>query len=94
MSAEELAGTCRKYVHIEVTDTSALARVLDSMNLKYKMISSETTDMFAKVNVTQLAAALAKENCDVLSLQEKDENWKSYYISLTGGGNHAGHYYS
>jgi ABC-2 type transport system ATP-binding protein len=39
--------------------------------------------------VTQLAGALAKENCDVLSMQEKDESLESYYISLVGGGDHA-----
>jgi ABC-2 type transport system ATP-binding protein len=41
------------------------------------------------VNVTQLAAALAKENCEVLSMQEHDETLESYYLSLVGGGDHA-----
>jgi ABC-2 type transport system ATP-binding protein len=45
--------------------------------------------VFAKVNVTQLAAALATENCEVLSMQEHDESLESYYISLVGGGDHA-----
>ena len=43
---------------------------------------------FAKINVTQLTIALAKEHCEVLSMQEKDESLESYYISLVGGGNH------
>jgi ABC-2 type transport system ATP-binding protein len=59
------------------------------MNLEYKIISTTTADVFAKVNVTQLAAALAKENCEVLSMQEHDETLESYYISLVGGGDHA-----
>ena len=82
-------AVCRKCVRMEVTDTVALARVLDSMKLEYKIISETTADVFAKVNVTQLAVALAKENCEVLSMQEKDESLESYYISLVGGGNHA-----
>jgi ABC-2 type transport system ATP-binding protein len=89
LSAEELDAVCRKCVRMEVTDTKALARVLDSMNLEYKIISTTTADVFAKVNVTQLAAALAKENCEVLSMQEHDETLESYYISLVGGGDHA-----
>jgi ABC-2 type transport system ATP-binding protein len=89
LSAEELEQISRKCVRMEVTDTKALARVLDSMNLEYKIISKTTADVFAKVNVTQLAAALAKENCEVLSMQEKDESLESYYISLVGGGDHA-----
>ena len=56
-----------------MTDTSTLARVLDSMNLEYKIISATTVDVVAKINVTQLTVVLAKENCDVLSMQEKDD---------------------
>jgi len=83
LSAEELDTVCRKCVRMEVTDTSTLARVLDSMNLEYKIISA------TKINVTQLTVVLAKENCEVLSMQEKDESLESYYISLVGGDNNA-----
>ena len=89
LSAEELDAACRKCVRIEVSDTAVLARVLDSMNLEYKIISATTADVFAKINVSQLTARLAKENCEMLSMQEKDESLESYYISLVGGGNHA-----
>lgn len=89
LSAEELEATCRKCVRMEVTDTTAMARVLDSMKLEYKIISATTAEVFAKVNVTELTIALAKENCDVLSMQEKDESLESYYISLIGGGGNA-----
>jgi ABC-2 type transport system ATP-binding protein len=89
LSAEELDAVCRKCVRMEVTDTKVLARVLDAMNLEYKIISETTADVFAKVNVTRLSAALAKENCEVLSMQEHDESLESYYISLVGGVDHA-----
>ena len=89
LSAEELDAAYRKCVRMEVSDISALARVLDTMKLEYKIISETAADVFAKVNVTQLAVALNKENCEVLSMQEKDESLESYYISLVGGGDHA-----
>lgn len=89
LSASELEAACRKCVRMEVSDTKVLAHVLDSMNLEYKIISETTADVFAKINVTQLTLVLAKENCEVLSMQEKDESLESYYISLVGGGNHA-----
>ena len=89
LSAEELDAACRKCVRIEVSDTAVLARVLDSMNLEYKIISATTADVFAKINVSQLTARLAKENCEMLSMQEKDESLESYYISLVGGGSNA-----
>ena len=89
LSAEELDAACRKCVRMEVSNTTVLARVLDSMNLEYKIISANAADVFAKVNVTRLAVALAEENCEVLSMQERDESLESYYISLIGGGSNA-----
>lgn len=86
LSAKELEAACRKCIRMEVTDIKALARVLDGMELEYKMISQTTADVFARVNISQLTLALAKEGCEVLSLQEKDESLESYYISLVGGG--------
>ncbi len=89
LSAGELDAACRKCVRMEVSNTSALARVLDSMHLEYKIISDTTADVYAKVNVTQLTTALLNENCEVLSIQEKDESLESYYLSLVGGGGNA-----
>jgi ABC-2 type transport system ATP-binding protein len=86
MSAEELDAACRKCVRMEVTNSNALARVLDGMNIEYKIISETTADVFAKMNVTQFVTALEKENCDVLSMQEHDESLESFYMSLVGGG--------
>jgi len=88
LSAEELETACRKCVRMEVTDIRALARTLDAMNLEYKILSANTADVFAKVNVTLLVTALAKEKCEVLSMQERDENLESYYINLCGGDRH------
>ncbi len=89
LSAAELEAACRKCVRIEVSDTAALARVLDSMQLEYKMLSAATADIYGDVAFTPLAMALARENCEVLSMHEKDESLESYYISLVGGGQNA-----
>lgn len=86
MSAEELEAACRKCVRLEVTNVKALARVLDEMKIEYNIISDRTADVFAKVNVSKLTLALSKEDCEVISMQERDESLESYYISLVGGG--------
>ncbi len=85
MSAGELENACRKCVRIEVTDTQILARTLDTMNIEYKVISETIADVFAKPNVTHLAIALSKEDCEILSMSEKDESLESYFLSLVGG---------
>ena len=86
LSAEELEATCRKSVRMEVTNSKVLARVMDSMKMEYRIISTTVAEVFAKVNVTQLATELAKENCEILSMHEHDESLESFFISLVGGG--------
>lgn len=85
ISAKELEDIYRKCIRLKVSDVKVLAYVLDTLNLEYNMISDCQADVFGKVNISQLVLELAKENCEVLSMQEKDENLESYYISLTGG---------
>ena len=89
LSAQELEAACRKCIHVEVSDTGALARVLDGMGVDYKIRSEKEADIFAQLNVSQLTLALAKENCEALSMQERDESLESYFVNLVGGGGHA-----
>ena len=88
MSAQELEAACRKCVRMTVTDTKALARVLDGMNIEFNILDSTTADVYAKPNFTQLAMALSQENCEVVSMQEHDENLESFFVNLVGGANH------
>lgn len=73
---------------MEVSNTEILAHVLDDMKIDYKILSERTADVYAKINVSRLACALAKENCEVISLKERDDSLESYYISLVGGEKH------
>ncbi len=86
ISAKELEAACRKCIRAEVSNAKALARVLDGMEIEYKILSETEADVYAKVNVSKLASALAEENCEVISMQECDECLESYYIGLVGGG--------
>lgn len=85
ISAEELEESCRKCVRIEVTNVKALVRVLDEMKTDYNIISDNVADIFAKINISKLTLALSKENCEVISMQERDESLESYYVGLVGG---------
>lgn len=88
MSAAELEAECRKCVRAEVSDTKALARVLDSEKLDYKILSDTEADIFGDIAVTDLVTALSKENCEVFSLKERDESLESFYMGLVGGARH------
>ncbi len=88
LSAEALEADCQKCVRVEVTDCKALARILDAWGMEYKVLSGTKADIFAQVNVSKLALALAKEQRELLSFQERDESLESYYINLLGGTRH------
>ncbi len=86
LSAAELEAACRKCVRLTVTDTAALARVLDAMGTEYKILDEATADVYQKLNVSQLTLALAAQDCELLDIQERDESLESYFVSLVGGG--------
>ena len=88
LSAEELENACRKCMRMEVTKVTALTRVLDGMGIDYKVFSETKADVYAKIHISQLTLALAKEGCEVLSIEEKDESLESYFVSLVGDGSH------
>ena len=56
MSAQELETRCRKCVRIEVSDTKALARVLDGMKAEYRIIDDAHADIYAEIPVTELVS--------------------------------------
>lgn len=85
ITAKELKELCRKCVRLQVSDTKALARVLDGMSLEYTVISNSKADVYTEINISQLVFALAKENCELISIHERNESLESYYMNLIGG---------
>lgn len=88
LSAEELSNLCRRCLCVEVSDTRILSRVLDDLGLSYMIISNTEAEIYGRPTVSQLTLALAKEGCEVISIQEKDETLESYYMNLIGGADH------
>ena len=88
ISAAELDTVCRKCVRLVVSDVKPLARVLDSMGIEYNILSPTQADVFARVNLSGLVNALAKEDCELIAAQERDESLESYYVNLVGGVRH------
>ncbi len=89
ISAKDLEAACRKCVRVRVTDTGVLSTVLDGMGLSYTVWTDHEADVYGEVGVTELTMRLAERDCEVKSMQERDESLESYYIRLTGGESHA-----
>ena len=88
LSAQELESACQKCVRLMVSDTKALSQALERVGLEYKIRSHEEADVYGEVNLSQLILDLAKEDCQVLGIQEHNESLESYFMSLVGGGEH------
>ena len=86
ISASELEEVCRKCMHMTVSDTKSLVRVLDELGMEYAVLSEREADIFGEISVTELTMKLASGGCEILKIQEKDESLESYYINLLGGG--------
>lgn len=85
VSAEELEDACRKCVCVEVSDTRALACVLDEKGIDYEILSDTAADVYAHIRISELVSALAEHDCELISMQEHDESLESYFINLVGG---------
>ena len=88
ISASDLENSFRKSVRIEVTDGKALAEVLEQTGLPYKILTPNVAEVYSRVNISRLTSALEKYQCEVLSIQEREENLESYYVNLIGGASH------
>lgn len=85
MSAEELENACRKSLRVTVTDTAALAAVLDKRGITYTITDAANADIYARPNISELVFALADHNCQLISCSEREENLEGFFISLVGG---------
>ncbi|WP_251391316.1 ATP-binding cassette domain-containing protein [Mediterraneibacter agrestimuris] len=88
ISASDLENSFRKSVRIEVTDGKALAAVLEQTGQPYKILAPNVIEVYNRVNISHLTADLEKYQCDVLSIQEREENLENYYVNLIGGISH------
>ena len=59
------------------------------MGEDYKILTEKTADIYGKVVISKLTGALEKQNCELISVKERDESLESYYVNLIGGGKNA-----
>ena len=85
ISAKELEQTCRKCLRLEVSDPEAAIPVMDQRGWQYTVLSEHQMEVYEEIHVTELVMALAEQDCEVISLQEREESLESYFINLIGG---------
>lgn len=86
ISADKLERACRKCIRMTVSDIEVLSRTLEELGMEYSILSEHEADVYGEIGVTDLVLRLAKHNCEVSTMQERDESLENYYINLVGGG--------
>lgn len=85
VSAKELDQACRKCLRLKLSDPEAAVPVMDHRGWKYTVLPDHQMDVFEEIPVTELVMALAERDCEVISMQEREESLESYFINLIGG---------
>ncbi len=86
ISAEQLEKECRKCMRATVSDARILAVLLDGKGIEYAAIDGHTADIFGRISITELTLALKERDCELLSVNERDESLEAYFMNLVGGG--------
>lgn len=84
LSAAELETVVRRGIKAEVSNTDALADVLDSMDIEYKILSNNQAVIYNKVNITKLVLKLLEKNCELISITETEYGLENYFIDIMG----------
>ncbi|WP_026506543.1 ATP-binding cassette domain-containing protein [Butyrivibrio sp. MC2013] len=85
MTAKELGDECRKSIRMKVSDVKLLAKVMEEKRIDYKIIDSNTADVFADLTFSEMAKDFEKVGCKIINMQEHDESLEAFYLSLLGG---------
>ncbi len=85
MTAKELEEACRKSVRMKVSDTKVLARIMERLAVEYKIIDDNTADVYTAMHFSDLAMEFAREKCNIITMEERDEDLESFFMSLVGG---------
>lgn len=85
ISSEELNKLCKKRIEIKVSDEKECVKHLEEEHISYEVVNKNTIHIFENINISKLSLALAKRNCEIKEIHEKDESLENYYINLLGG---------
>lgn len=86
ISVEELEHKCRKYMHLKVSSTAILAKVMERLGAEYKILSDTEADVYETFKISELSSMLTAEKCELISVSEHEESLENYFIDLVGKG--------
>ena len=68
---------------------SQAVEIKEEIDKLQSQIDEKNAEVFSTFNFSELAVEFAKENCNIISMEEHDESLEAFFISLIGGEAHA-----
>lgn len=85
ISANELKAKMKKKNEIIVSNINEAVKYFELKGIDYEVINDNTIIIYGKVNISKVVLELAKTNCIVEEIIEKEETLENYYMNLIGG---------
>ncbi|WP_044916824.1 ATP-binding cassette domain-containing protein [Butyrivibrio sp. WCE2006] len=85
MTSKELRDECRKAVRMKVSNVELLTKVMEEKGIDYKILDTNTADVYADVVFSDIAKDFEKVGCSIITMEERDESLEAFYLSLLGG---------
>ena len=82
ISSVDLEKNCKKRIEINVSNVKECVKYLEKMNISYEVISNNIINIYEKINISEFAVELSKNNCTINEFHEKEESLENYYINL------------
>lgn len=85
ISANDLKAKMKKKNEIIVSNINEAVKYFELKGIDYEVINDNTINIYGKVNISKVVLELAKTNCIVEEIIEKEETLENYYMNLIGG---------
>lgn len=85
MSSEELAKNYKKCIRMKVSDTGILAEIMDTLEIEYRVLDDTMAEIYTNKTFSELAGIFSERDCEIISMEIKEESLESFYLDLVGG---------
>ncbi len=87
ISARELNQYLRRKVEIQVNSIKEAVKYMEEKKLEYEVLNDDTISLYGKVNISKIILELAKRDCIVKNIKEKNESLENYFLKVVGENN-------
>lgn len=88
ISADELNSQLQKSIRLKLNDVQKAAASIDQMGLNYRIPDEDHLELFTWNDLSDVILELKKAGCNILSIEENNQNLESYFLNLIGESNY------